>query len=340
MVIAVKVTIADVAEKAGVSKTTVSRILNGNYDHNTPETIKTVLKVVKELEYRPNALAKGLKSMKTNVIGIVLSNFRNEFWFNVLEGVEDTCKDEGYNLMICNSDGDPKLEEQYIKEFQMRQVDGIVINPTVRNQPLYEKLVTDKYPMVVINRKIPGLHANNVVVDNIKGGYMAANHLLENGREHILAITYKNENISTWQERIKGYQEALISNGLTEDSFYLLEIENIRVANKQIKEYLLDNPMIDGVFSTNNMLTLELIEALKKLDKKVPSEVGIVGYDDTIWSKHIHPPLTTIKQPAYDIGKESAKLLIREIKSKELTTIKNIIFQPELVARESSKEIE
>ncbi|MGP4038721.1 LacI family DNA-binding transcriptional regulator [Gracilibacillus sp. D59] len=340
MVIAMKVTIADVAEQAGVSKTTVSRILNGNYGHNTPETIKTVLKVVEELEYRPNALAKGLKSMKTNVIGIVLSNFRNEFWFNVLEGVEDTCKDEGYNLMICNSDGDPELEEQYIKEFQMRQVDGIVINPTVRNQALYEKLVTDKYPMVVINRKIDGLHANNVVVDNIKGGYIAVNHLLENGRQHILAITYKNENISTWQERIKGYKEALFSNGLTEDSLYILEIENLRRANKQIKKYLLENPVIDGVFSTNNMLTLELIEALKKLDKKVPAEIGIVGYDDTIWAKHINPPLTTIKQPSYDIGKESARLLIKEIKSKELPTVKNIIFQPELVVRESSKEIE
>ncbi len=337
--IAVRVTIADVAEKAGVSKTTVSRILNGNLDHNTPETIKTVLKVVEELEYRPNALAKGLKSMKTNVIGIVLSNFRNEFWFKVLEGVEDTCKEQGYNLMICNSDGDPKLEEQYIKEFQMRQVDGIVINPTVRNQSLYEKLVANKYPMVVINRKIPSIHANNVVVDNIKGGFMAVNHLLENGRKHILAITFKHENISTWQERIEGYQEALTSHGLTENFYYILEITSLRKANQQIKKYLVDHAMIDGVFSTNNMLTLELIEALKKLDKKVPEDIGIVGYDDTIWAKHINPPLTTIRQPSYDIGKESAKLLINEIKSKESPTIKDIIFQPELVVRESSQEI-
>ncbi|UOQ86961.1 LacI family DNA-binding transcriptional regulator [Gracilibacillus salinarum] len=335
-----KVTIADVAEKAGVSKTTVSRILNGNHDHNTPETIQTVLRVVEELEYRPNALAKGLKSMKTNVIGIVLSNFRNEFWFNVLEGVEDTCKDQGYNLMICNSDGDPKLEEQYIREFQMRQVDGIVINPTVRNQRLYEKLMEDKYPMVVINRKIPGLHANNVVVDNIKGGYLAVDHLLDNGRKHILAITYKNENISTWQERIKGYQDALISHGLTESSIYILEITSLKKAPKQIKKYLEENPMIDAVFSTNNMLTLELIEALKKMNKNVPADIGIVSYDDTIWAKHINPPLTTIKQPSYDIGKEAAKLLINEIRSKEVPTIKNIIFQPELVVRESSEEIE
>src|SRR5699024_9072375 len=106
MVMGLKITIGDVAKRAGVSKTTVSRILNENFKHNTEATIASVLKAVEELDYRPNALAKGLKSMKTNIIGIVLSNFKNDFWFSVLEGVEDTCKNHGYNLMICNSDGD------------------------------------------------------------------------------------------------------------------------------------------------------------------------------------------------------------------------------------------
>ncbi|WP_239588083.1 LacI family DNA-binding transcriptional regulator [Gracilibacillus alcaliphilus] len=336
MVIEMKVTIADVAKRAGVSKTTVSRILNGNYRHNTPETIENVLQAVKELEYRPNALAKGLKSMKTNVIGIVLSNFKNEFWFHVLEGVEDTCNAEGYNLMICNSDGDPTLEEQYIREFQMRQVDGIVINPTVQNQTLYQELVENKFPMVVINRKVPDLHANNVVVDNVKGGYLAVNHLIETGRSKIMALTYKNENISTWQERVQGYKEALKANGYNKESFCVLEIEHLKKAFKTIEQALDKDPQIDGIFSTNNMLTLELVDVLKKLNLHVPEDIGIVGYDDTIWAKHIHPPLTTIKQPAYDLGKESAKLLIEQIKSKDTNSVKNIIFQPELVIRESS----
>ena len=121
-----KVTIADVAQRAGVSKSTVSRIINGNYGQNTEDTIQKVLKVIEELDYRPNALAKGLKSMKTNVIGIVLSNLKNPFWIQVLDGVEDTCKSLGYSLMICNSNEEAEVEEEHIKSFQMRQVDGII----------------------------------------------------------------------------------------------------------------------------------------------------------------------------------------------------------------------
>ena len=331
-----KITIEDVARRAGVSKTTVSRILNGNYNHNTKETIEKVLKAVKELEYRPNALAKGLKSMKTNVIGIVLSNFRNEFWFKVLEGVEDTCKTEGYNLMICNSDGDPDLEEQYIREFQMRQLDGILINPTVRNQKLYEDLVNNQYPMVVINRKVPNLNVHNVVVDNVKGGYLAVNHLMEQGCKNVMLLSYKYENISTWQERVHGYRQAMIDNGFSVGDLKIVEINDKSQVHSSIAEALQNDPDIDGIFSTNNLLTLELLDALKYLDKKIPDDIAVVGYDDTIWSKHVHPPLTTISQPAYDIGKESAKLLISEIKMGKSQAVKNIIFQPELLIRESS----
>lgn len=339
MVIDVKVTIADVAKKAGVSKTTVSRILNGNFKHNTEDTIATVLKVVEELEYRPNALAKGLKSMKTNVIGIVLSNFKNDFWFNVLEGVEDTCKNKGYNLMICNSDGDFELEEQYIREFQMRQVDGIIINPTAENFNLYEELANDNYPMVVMNRKLPNINAHHVVVNNVKGGFLATNHLLENGRKHIVALTYKNENISTWKERIEGYQDALKEAGFSKSTQKIIEIDDVSTTKQTIETYLESNPEVDAIFSTNNMLTLNLLEVLKKLNKKIPKDISLIGYDETKWAKHLNPPLTTIKQPAYELGKESATLLIEGIQQKGNNSIKNIIFQPELLVRESSTKL-
>ena len=131
-----KVTIADVAKRAKVSKTTVSRILNGNYAHASEETIKKVLKAIEELDYSPNALAKGLKSMRTHVIGLVLSNLKNPFWTTVLEGLEDTCRDLGYHLMICNSNEDPEMEEKYLKSLRERQVDGVILNPTCKNPQL------------------------------------------------------------------------------------------------------------------------------------------------------------------------------------------------------------
>jgi DNA-binding LacI/PurR family transcriptional regulator len=331
-----KITIGDVAKKAGVSKTTVSRILNQNYGHTTEETRIRVLEVIKELDYRPNALAKGLKSMRTNVIGIVLSNLKNPFWTTVLEGVEDACRDLGYNLMICNSDEDPLMEEQYIREFQMRQVDGIVINPTVRNPDLYQKLVAEKYPLVVVNRRIPGLKTHNVVMDNVKGASIAVNHLLHNGRKKVAAFAYRNPYVSTWKERIEGYRAAMLENGFAAEDIRIEESEQqIGMVKDSVLRYLQAHPDTDAIFSTNNMITLEVIEAIKEMNLKIPADIAIVGYDETVWSKHLDPPLTTIEQPGYEMGRMAAQILINKIRAEKEQRPKTVVLEPKLIARKS-----
>ncbi|MDC3418561.1 LacI family DNA-binding transcriptional regulator [Aquibacillus salsiterrae] len=331
-----KITIGDVAQKAGVSKTTVSRIINGNYNNNTEETVQKVLDTIKELDYRPNALAKGLKSSRTNVIGMVLSNLKNPFWANVLEGTEEACQELGFNLMICNSGEDPELEEQYIKEFQMRQVDGIVINPTAINTKLYNDLVMEEYPMVFINRKVDGIETHNVVVDNIKGAFMAVDHLLKKNRKNVVSIAYKNKYVSTWRERLEGYRAAMLAHGYSSSEFNILEIEREKGNIKGIIiDFLKSNPSIDGIFSTNNMITLEIVDAIKDLELKIPEDIAIVGYDETIWAKHLDPPLTTIKQPAKELGKVSAKILIETIQNNNFDKPQKIILQPELIIRKS-----
>jgi DNA-binding LacI/PurR family transcriptional regulator len=331
-----KVTIDEVAKRAGVSKTTVSRILNNKLDHAKEETVKRVLDVIKELDYRPNALAKGLKSMRTNVIGIVLSNLKNPFWSTVLEGVEDACRDSGYNLMICNSDEDAKKEEQYIREFQMRQVDGIVINPTVQNPDLYQKLAASKYPLVVINRTIPDLDVHSVVVNNVKGASMAVNHLFKNGRKKIAIFVYKNAFVSTWKERVEGYCSALLENGYSSEDFRIQETE---LQTGKVKEavirYLREHPDTDAIFSTNNMITLEVMEAVKELNLRIPDEMAILGYDETVWSKHLAPPLTTIYQPGYEMGQLATEMLIKSINSGNTMKPSTHVLVPELIIRES-----
>lgn len=331
-----KVTITDVAAKAGVSKTTVSRILNGNYDHTTEETRNRVLQVIHDFDYRPNALAKGLKSSRTNVIGIVLSNLKNPFWSTVLEGVEDVCRDSGFNLMICNSSEDPRIEEQYIREFQTRRVDGIVINPTVRNPALYQKLLEQKYPLVAINRRIPEMSTHNVVVDNRKGASMAVQHLIHNGRKKIAVFVYKNLNISTWQERVEGYCLAMLESGFTERDLSIQETDQEAGSTKRTAlQYLRENPDTDAIFSTNNMMTLEVIEAIKELGLQIPKDIAIVGYDETIWSKHLDPPLTTIMQPGYEMGKIAAQVLIKIIVAKRKPKPSTIVLEPQLIIRSS-----
>ncbi|WP_078555264.1 LacI family DNA-binding transcriptional regulator [Bacillus alkalicellulosilyticus] len=334
-----KITIGDVAERANVSKTTVSRILNGNYAHTTEETRMRVLKAIKELDYRPNALAKGLKSMRTNVIGIMLSNLKNPFWTTVLEGVEDTCHELGYNLMICNTNENPEAEEEYIKELQMRQVDGIVVNPTVKNQELYKKLVDSKYPLVVINRRIPNLETNNVIMNNIKGAYSAVEHLLHNGRKKVAVVVYATDYVSTWKERLEGYCLAMLRHGFSKEEFRILELEQETDSQEEsIIHFLQTYPDTDAIFSTNNMITLHVLGALRSLTLHIPNDVALISYDETIWAQHLEPPLTTVRQPGYHMGKMAAQILIQTM-SKEGSESKappaTIVLEPELIIRKS-----
>lgn len=330
-----KVTIAEVAKRANVSKTTVSRIINGNYAHTTEETREKVLQAIKELEYRPNALAKGLKSMRTNLIGMVLSNLKNPFWSTVLEGVEDACREMGYQLMICNSNENPEIEEELIKELRMRQVDGIIINPTCKNQELYNKLIAEQFPIVVMNRRIQNNSACGVVVDNVKGAYIAVNHLLKYGRKRVAVVLYKNPFVSTWKERLEGYKKALLANGFTDGDFIVLELEEGKNQIEYVKRFFRSRQDIDAVFSTNTMVTLEVIGALKELNVAIPKQIAIVSYDEAVWSKHIDPPLTTIRQPGYQMGQRAAQSLIDLFSSADKPLPSMDVLLPELIVRAS-----
>lgn len=332
-----KTTISDVAKKAGVSKSTVSRISNGNYEQNTKETVSRVLRIIEEMDYRPNALAKGLKAMKTNAIGIILANLQNPFWIKVLEGVEDTCRSKGYSLMICNSNEDAEIEKEHIKQFQMRQVDGVIINPTIKNATLYDQLKKDKLPFISINRKIYGQEFDMIVVDNLLGGKMAINHLLNLGKRKIAIILYPIDGISPRIERLSGYKEALQDFGIEIDPQLIVITKEVPGNVREEVKKLLSGPnRPDAILSTNNMMTLEILEGVRDLGLSIPDDLALVGYDETVWSKHLNPPLTTVNQPSYEMGKVAAERLISLIESNNVVNEKKeISLEPNLIIRES-----
>jgi DNA-binding LacI/PurR family transcriptional regulator len=334
-----KITIQDVAKKAGVSISTVSRILNGNYTQTTKETKERVQQVIRELNYHPNPMARGLKQMRTKIIGIVLSNLRNPFWSMVLEGVEDTCRMSGYSLMICNSNEDASREAELIEGFKNRQVDGIIVNPTSKNNQLFKEMVEKQYPLIVINRKIEGMEVevDSVIVDNIKGAKLAVDHFVQTGKRNIIAVAYEPQGVSTWRDRIIGFKEALSENGIEVRDRTVIEVKNETGKVKEaVTEYFKTDHSAEAIFSTNNLMTLEILESLKDLNIKVPDDIALIGYDETVWSKHLNPPLTTIKQPAYETGVIAAKNLIKKIDSKSKRKPKTVVLEPELIVRESS----
>ncbi|MFC0272636.1 LacI family DNA-binding transcriptional regulator [Metabacillus herbersteinensis] len=336
--IKMKVTISDVAKMAGVSKSTVSRIMNGNLEQNTEGTIQRVLKVIDELDYKPNALARSLKSTKTNVIGIILSKLQNQFWSSVLEGVEDTCRNSGYNLMICNSNEEAQLEEDHIRSFQMHQLDGLIINPTLKNPHLYKKLSEDQFPFIAINRKMYDLDVHMVTVNNINGAKVAIQHLIDSGKTRISIFLYPPDGISPRLERLEGYKQALQSNGLkVSQSLIQIVGEGKGEVEDAVKKLLHSSDRPDAIFSTNNMMTLEILEGIKNQQLKVPEDITLVGYDETIWAKHLNPPLTTVNQPAYEMGSLAAKKLIHLIEAKgvESEIPKVVSLEPSLIIRES-----
>lgn len=331
-----KFTIQDVANKAGVSKTTVSRIINQNYHHTKEETKNRVLKIIEELNYQPNALARGLKQIKTNVIGIIVSNLKNSFWTEVLEGVEDTCRKYGYQLMICNSNEEAELEKVSIRALQLRQVDGIISNPTVRDESYYSELVNNQYSVVLINRKLKNVEIDSVVMDNIQGASLAVEHLLNLGKKKIAIFVYSDEHVSPWVERLSGYKKTLLRNGFTEKDYDIHFVEQDSEAVKSsVIHYLKHSPIPDAIFSTNNMLTLDILEGIKECELKVPGDISLMSYDDTIWSKHIDPPLSTVNQPRYDMGKIAAEKLIEIINSKDERKPTSIVLIPNLIIRNS-----
>ncbi|TVX98591.1 LacI family DNA-binding transcriptional regulator [Paenibacillus cremeus] len=330
------VTINDVAKLAGVSKTTVSRILNGNFKQSKEETKQKVLDAIRELDYRPNALAQGLKSMKTNVIAIVLSNLKNSFWTKVLEGVEDTCRAMNYQLMICNTNEDSALEREHIKGLQMRQVDGIIVNPTVHNNPFFETLTKSGFPLILINRKLNRIKANYVVTNNVHGGKLATQHFLKLGKTKITAFVYSSKGVSSWSGRIQGYREAMLEGGIPPELQNVVEVDEEEGSSKKaVLKLCSGDTRPEAIFSTNNMMTLEIIEGIQELGLRMPEDIAIIGYDETPWSRHLSPPLTTINQPAYEMGRLAAEGLIRLIRASRQPRPKTVTLVPDIIIRRS-----
>jgi LacI family transcriptional regulator/LacI family repressor for deo operon, udp, cdd, tsx, nupC, and nupG len=325
-----------VAEKAGVSIATVSRVIN-NSASVSPQTRIKIEKIIKELNYSPNRVAKRLRNRNTssNLLAVLIPDIQNPFYVDVLRGIEDITYKNNYAIMVCNFSQDEKKENMYLDIIQSESVDGLIAAPAHEKDQKVIKLVNDGLPIVCVDRGLLDVDVDVVLVDNRKGAFLAVDHLAKKGYKKIAYISGIPK-IPSSREREDGYKEALEKNNLP------INIELIKYGDsghesgvKLWEELLaLTNPP-DAIFTGNNLITLGALETIHKRNLQIPKDIAIVGFDDMYWSISLNPPLTAVRQPAYEIGKCAAEQLISRINNPDRPK-SSMILKTELMIRKSS----
>ena len=329
-------TIRDVAEKACVSVATVSHVINGTRKV-APETEARVRRAMEELGYQPNAIAQSLRKRTTYAIGILVSDITNPFFATLVRGAEDAALEAGYSVIVCNSDEDPQKEDMYIRALWRRRIDGMLIAPTRDGtSPAIQELVQRKLPFVFVDRKAKGIEADAVLSDNIGGAYLATKHLIERGHKRI-GIVLGIPGATTTEERFAGYRQALNEEGvLCSDELVAwgdYRVEGGRAAAAQLLS--LANPPT-AIFSTNNQMTLGVLQELFLRRISVPDKVAVVGFDDSEWAEMVVPSLTVVAQDPYEIGYRAFELLLARLNSRNGSEPKEVRVPIELRVRGST----
>ena len=335
-----KINIKDVANKAGVSTATVSRVL-GDFPGVRDKTRKKVLKAITELNYEINAVARSLRQKKTNSIGIIVGNVLSQFYSVIAKSVEDTANKFGYHTILCNGDENSKKELEYLRILKSNRVDGIILTPTGKNSEYVQHLINSRTKVVLLDRLIEGVDCDAVLVDNTNGAYKAVKHLIDQGYRKI-GIVDGYLDRTTGAERLKGYLQAIEEAGIAKDD-NLIKIGNFKKESgkRLTRELLKQSNRPEAIFTTNIDMSMGALIAIKEMGLTIPDDIGIVCFDDSDWALILEPSITVIRQPVYQLGSIAAELLIKKIENNKnsLNQMPSIVtLNTELIIRESTKK--
>lgn len=325
--------IKDVAQTAGVSTATVSRVL-ANSSLVKQETRKRVLDAVEQLNYRPNLIARSLRAQKSAKIGLVVSDIRNPFFTAISRAVEDAAYEQGYSVLLCNTDENPEKEELYLNVLHDENVAGIIFSPT---QQFSKKLsaLKSNIPFVIIDRAVKSDQADMVLLDNVEAGYELTSHLIGNGYRRLAGL-FGNAS-TTGKDRNQGFQKALSEHQLkpVAERFISPRIKQGYDATLALLDQA-DCP--DAIFTSNSLLTAGAFQAIRDRKLNVPNDVALVGFDETTWGALVDPPITLIAQPTEEIGRTATELLFQRIEEPSRSP-KTVILKGTLIARDSSAPV-
>ena len=328
-------TIRDVARLAGVSTTTVSRVINRSGTVSEARRLR-VERAINELAYVPNAVARHLRSKRTKTIALILSDITNPFFTTIARGVQDVAGPRGYAVTFANTDESESQEREYLQTLVQRQVDGVLLVPAGNSPEPFRLLRSQKIPVVLLDRRVSVRQVDEVRCDSEAGAYALVRHLLRLGHRRIAVITGRRH-ISTSTDRVAGYERALAWAEVPLDRD-LIRYDSFSLAGgyRMIKEILAVEPRPTAVFATNNFIAFGALRALREANVNVPGDMSLVTFDDLPEEWHDDPFLTVLAQPAYELGRQAAELLFERLEKGAQGKRRVIVLPGAVIPRRSS----
>lgn len=335
------VTIKDIAKALGLSTSTVSRALRDSYEIS-PETKKLVLEYAQKINYHPNPIALSLKERRSRSIGVIVAEIANSFFSQAINGIESIAYTNGYNVIISQSRESSERETINLQYLTSRSIDGLIISVSTETKDiaLLEELHDRGMPIVFFDRIVDDIQTHKVIVDNYKGAYDATVHLIRNGYRHIACVANAG-GLSITKERLAGYRAALADNGLPVNEEWVRHCQHGGMILEEVEEAidgLLQLPQLpDAIVAASDKLTTGCLRILKARQVAVPGTMALVGFSNSDLTELLDPPLTIIKQPAFEMGELAISLLLQLIESKRpVTDFETRTLATELIVRASS----
>ncbi len=314
-----QVTIKDIARELGISPSTVSRALKDHPDISV-QTKKAVNELSEKLNYQPNIVALNLRQKKTNTIGVVIPELVHFFFSTVISGIESVAYEAGYSVILAQSNESYEREKRDIKALFNSRVDGMLlsISRETNNYDHIESILSKGVPIVFYDRMYTNPETSKVIVDDYVGAKEAVNHLIEQGCTNI-AHLQGTPGISVSEDRKRGYLDALRENNLPTKDNLIVECPSasLEEGKKAVKKLMSISPAPDAIFANNDLLAMGAMMALKEKGLKIPDDIAVMGFSNWFFSQLMDPPLSSVDQPGFEMGQEAARLLIRQIETKD-----------------------
>jgi len=331
-----KPTMKDVAKRANVSMMTVSRVVNKN--SNTSEKIrKKVLNAIKELNYKPNKIARSLVIKKSDFITIIIPDISNPFFSEMVKGAEGIARAKGYNILLGSTNGEKEIEKEYIDAAINRMSDGIIlVAPRIEDKIIYE--INDYLPLIVVDRPLDRSDILQINIDDFKGAMLATEYLIDINHKNIGFLSGTMDILAGLQRK-KGYIKALEKHKETINFKSILNGDwSFESGRNAFDKFYNNHPRPTAIFAANDLMAFGLIQRAQEMNVKIPKDLSIVGFDNISMSALINPSLTTISQPILEMGRKAAELLLNKLQKGPDTNI-NIHLESKLIVRGSTRKL-